>query len=52
MLAQNVVVSDIDSNRYFQKKLIDCGVIAALREKGAKDGDIVEIGDIEFEFIE
>lgn len=52
MLAKNVVVSDIDSNRYFQKKLIDCGVIAALREKGAKDGDIVEIGDIEFEFIE
>lgn len=52
MLAKNVVISDIDSNRYFQKMLIERGVIDDLRKHGAKEGDVVEIGDIEFEFID
>lgn len=52
MLAKNVVISDADSFRYFQRVLIDRGIIDALRSRGAKDGDTIVVGDIEFEFIE
>lgn len=52
MLSKNVVISDVDSNRYFQKKLIERGIIDDLRRRGAKEGDTVEIGDIEFEFVD
>lgn len=52
MLAKNVIISDDDSFRYFQKMLIERGIIDALRSRGAKDGDIIVVGDIEFEFIE
>jgi GTP-binding protein len=51
-LARNVVVDDLDSINYMQKFLRIKGVIKALRDKGAKDGDTVVIGDIEFEFID
>ena len=52
MLAKNVIISDADSFRYFQKVLLDKGIIDALRQKGACDGDTVVVGDIEFEFLE
>ncbi len=52
MLVRNVTLDDVDSNRYFQRKLRESGVIDALREKGAKDGDLIRIADIEFEFVE
>ncbi len=52
MLAKNVVISDDDSFRYFQKMLIERGIIDALRARGAKDGDVIIVGDIEFEFVE
>ena len=52
MLAKNVIISDADSFRYFQKVLLDKGIIDALRQKGARDGDTVVVGDIEFEFLE
>ncbi len=52
MLIRNVLLSDIESNRYFQRKLKERGVIEKLRESGAKDGDTIRIADIEFEFVE
>ncbi|MEG2456991.1 MAG: GTPase ObgE [Clostridia bacterium] len=52
MLAKNVIISDPESFRYFQKMLIDRGIIDALRLKGAKDGDSIVVADIEFEFVE
>ena len=51
-LVRNVVLDDYESFRYFQKCLKDKGVISALRKNGAKEGDIVQIADIEFEFVE
>lgn len=41
-----------DSMRFFQQMLIKSGIIAALREKGAKDGDSVVMGDWEFDFVD
>ncbi|HFH8211109.1 TPA: GTPase ObgE [Streptococcus agalactiae] len=36
----------------FARQLRDMGVDEALRERGAKDGDIVRIGNFEFEFVD
>ena len=49
-LIQNVTISDIDSFAFFQKVLKDRGVMHDLRKMGIKEGDIVSIGDIEFEW--
>lgn len=49
---RNVVLDDQDSIAYFQKTLREKGVISALRANGAKDGDTVVIGEIEFDFVE
>ncbi len=43
---------DYESLNYFQKVLVNSGVIDALREKGCDDGDTVSIYDIEFDFME
>ncbi len=43
---------DYESLNYFQKVLINGGVIAALRQKGCQDGDTVSIYDVEFDFME
>ena len=51
-LARNVVLDSYDSFRYFQKQLKDKGVIKALRKAGAKDGDLVRVMDIEFDYVE
>ena len=51
-LARNVILSEYESFRYFQKCLKDKGVISSLRKHGAKEGDTVRIADIEFEFVE
>ena len=51
-LERNVVLNDIDSMAYMQKTLRDKGVIKALKNVGAKDGDTVVIGDVEFDFVE
>jgi len=51
-LIRGVVLSDTESNNYFQKRLIDSGVISALREKGLKNGDTVCIADMEFEWVD
>jgi GTP-binding protein len=52
LLERNVVLNDTDSLAYFQKTLRDKGVIKALRHQGAKEGSIVVIGEIEFDFID
>lgn len=52
LLERNVVLNDIDSMAYFQKTLRDKGVISALRRKGAKEGSVVVIGEIEFDFVD
>ena len=49
-LSRGVVLSDSLSFAYFQKRLIEDGVIEKLLEKGMKDGDLVRIKDIEFEY--
>ena len=36
----------------FARQLRSMGVDEALRARGAKDGDIVRIGEFEFEFVE
>ena len=41
---------DFESLNYFQKVLVNGGVIDALREHGCTDGDTVSIYDIEFDF--
>ena len=41
-----------ESVRRFARQLRGMGVDDALREKGAKDGDIVKLLEFEFEFIE
>ena len=49
VLIRKIVLSDHESNRYFQTILKDKGVIDKLKELGAKDGDTIIVGDVEFE---
>lgn len=49
---RGVVLSDMRSFAYFQNRLQDMGIIDMLKEKGIKNGDIVRIKDIEFEYME
>lgn len=51
MLCRNVVLSDPDSMAYFQKILREKGVISELIKMGLKEGDTVEIGEVEFDFV-
>ena len=41
-----------DSLSYFQRSLINAGVIDALRAAGIQEGDTVRIDDFEFDFVE
>jgi GTP-binding protein len=43
---------DEHSMRRFQQLLIKNGIIAALREMGAKDGDSIRLGEWEFDFLD
>ena len=43
---------DYESMRYFQQFLIKTGVITALREAGAKEGDAIVMGEWEFDFVD
>ncbi len=49
VLIRKIVLSDHESNRHFQNILKDKGVIDRLKEMGAKDGDTIIVGDVEFE---
>ena len=47
----SVNFSDNESLAYFQRALLNKGVIEALIERGIEEGQIVRIGDLEFEFV-
>jgi GTP-binding protein len=51
-LLRSVNFDDYESLQYFQRVLISSGVIDALREAGAEEGDTVSIYDLEFDFVE
>ena len=51
-LIDSVNFSDEESLNYFHRTLRSRGVIDALRAAGAKEGDTVAIGEMEFDFIE
>ena len=51
-LIRGVVLSDEQSNAYFQNALKKYGIIDKLKEAGLKDGDTVIIKDISFEYSE
>ncbi|MCL2811092.1 MAG: GTPase ObgE [Clostridia bacterium] len=51
-LMDSVNFGDVDSLNWFHRTLRRTGVIDALREAGAQEGDTVEIIDMEFDFVE
>ena len=51
-LIDSVNFDDEESLNYFHRTLRSRGVIDALRAAGAKEGDTVAIGEMEFDFIE
>lgn len=44
--------NQLDAVARFQRILRERGVDDALRAKGAKDGDVIRVGDLEFEYVE
>lgn len=48
----SVNFDDEESLNWFHRTLRDKGIIDALREKGAGEGDTIRIGDMEFDFVE
>ena len=48
----SVDFDDSESLQYFQRVLIQTGVIDALREAGCDEGDTVDIYGLEFDFVE
>lgn len=50
-LVNRVNFNDRESLMYFERSLTKSGLIDRLRKFGCSDGDMVRIGDIEFEFI-
>ena len=50
-LINSVNFDDYESLQYFQRVLINTGVIDALRNAGINEGDTVSMYDLEFEFI-
>lgn len=51
-LIDSVNFGDEDSLNWFHRSLRRMGVIDALRARGAKEGDLVRIADMEFDFVE
>ncbi len=51
-IMQTVDFDDTESLQYFQRVLIQTGVIEALREAGCDEGDTVDIYGLEFDFVE
>ena len=50
-LINSVNFSDSESLQYFQRVLINTGVIDALRDAGINEGDTVSMYDLEFDFV-
>jgi GTP-binding protein len=51
-LIRGVVLEDTESNNYFQRRLVQSGVIDKLKELGMREGDTIRILDHSFEYIE
>ncbi len=51
-LLASVNFSDSESMKWFQRTLRRYGIIDALRQAGASEGDTVRLADLEFDFIE
>jgi GTP-binding protein len=51
-LVDSTNFDDFESFSYFQKVLIDKGVIERLRELGAKEGDLISVCCVEFDFVD
>ncbi len=51
-IMRTVDFDDSESLQYFQRVLIDTGVIDALREAGCGEGDAVDIYGLEFDFVD
>lgn len=51
-LVDSTNFDDFESFSNFQKVLIDKGVIARLRELGAKEGDLISVCGVEFDFVD
>lgn len=49
---QSVNFDDYESLQYFQRVLMETGVVDRLREAGVKEGDTVSIYDVQFDFVE
>ena len=50
-IMQSVNFDDYESLQYFQRVLINSGVIDALRQAGVQEGDTVCVYDLEFDFV-
>ena len=50
-LVENINFDDYESRNYFDQQLRKCGLFARLEEMGIRDGDTVDIYDLEFEYI-
>lgn len=51
-LIRGVVLEDTESNRYFQRRLVQNGVIAELKKLGLVDGDTIQIAGHFFTYTE
>ena len=51
-LIESVNFEDLESMNWFHRMLRKMGVIEALRQKGAGEGSVVRIAEMEFDFIE
>lgn len=51
-LVRNIVVNDYVSFSYFQKTLKDKGIMKELRKRGLKEGGIIRVKDMDFEYFE
>jgi len=51
-LQRGIVFTDTASNGYFQYRLEKDGIIDKIREAGAKEGDTIVMGNLEFELVD
>lgn len=51
-LLGRVNLDDRESYMYFERSLTKYGIIDKLREAGCKEGDVVHIGEVEFDFVD
>jgi GTP-binding protein len=45
-------LEDTESNNYFQRRLVDRGIIDEMKKMGLTDGGTIKIADHAFEYLE